>query len=453
MRKALLGFLLLFPAWATEPSALAIRDARVVTGDGAVLEKATVVVRGGLIEAVGADITPAAGVWIVDGKGLTVYPGLIDALSSWGLPSAAPPGAGVQRGSATPQAQPQTPPARGPEDRPSNTSWVKAADLLQTSDRRIESARAAGFTTAIAFPPNGIFAGQVSAINLAGERAGDMVVSPSVGQYLTLRGAGFSSFPGSLMGVIAYIRQTYLDAAAYRIEKAAYESHRAGRRRPAYDRAIEGLLDSPRVLLPADRAVEIARVLDLASELKLRPVIYGGHEAYRALDVLQARGAAVLVNLKWPERDREADPDTVDALRTLELRERAPSAPAALAKAGIPFAFYSGTVERPRDLLRAAKKAIDAGLSPADALGAFTLGAARIYGLDDRLGSIAPGKIANLIVTDGDLFGERTRVKYVFIDGVKFEPPRDTGDDAGGGENSRPAPPAGGQTEEVEGLQ
>ena len=206
------------------------------------------------------------------------------------------------------------------------------------------------------------------------------------------------------------------------------------------------------MLLPADRAVEIARVLDLASELKLRPVIYGGHEAYRALDVLRARGAAVLVNLKWPERDREADPDTVDPLRTLELRERAPSVPAALAKAGIPFAFYSGTVERPRDLLRAAKKAIDAGLSPTRrARRLHARRPARIYGLDDRLGSIAPGKIANLIVTDGDLFEERTRVKYVFIDGVKFEPPRDTGEDAGGGENSRPAPSAGEQ-DEVEGL-
>ncbi len=112
-----------------------------------------------------------------------------------------------------------------------------------------------------------------------------------------------------------------------------------------------------------------------------------------------------------------------DSLRVLEMRERAPSVPGVLAKAGVPFAFYSDGTENPRDVLRRRRRrAIAAGLSQDDAVRALTLSPAEIYGVADRLGSIEKGKIANLVVTSGDLFQEKTEVKYVFVDGVKFEP-------------------------------
>jgi imidazolonepropionase-like amidohydrolase len=142
----------------------------------------------------------------------------------------------------------------------------------------------------------------------------------------------------------------------------------------------------------------------------------------------------VLVSLKWPEKSRDADPDEPDSLRTLELRERAPSTPAALVKARVPFAFYTeGTAAR--DIPRAMKRALDAGLSEADAVGAFTLNAAEIYGIADRLGSIDRGKIANLVVTDGPLFGEKSKIRYVFVDGVKYEPPPPEATPSGPGAN------------------
>ena len=93
-----------------------------------------------------------------------------------------------------------------------------------------------------------------------------------------------------------------------------------------------------------------------------------------------------------------------------------------LARSGVKFALYSGGIDRRADLFRAVKRAIDAGLSPEDALRAMTLTPAEIYGVADRLGSIEKGKIANLVVTKGDLFEDKTEVKYVFVDGVKFEP-------------------------------
>jgi imidazolonepropionase-like amidohydrolase len=137
----------------------------------------------------------------------------------------------------------------------------------------------------------------------------------------------------------------------------------------------------------------------------------------------------VLVSLKWPAREKDADPAVEDPLRVLELREKAPSTPKALAGADIPFAFYSGGVEKPAGAVQAVRKALDAGLAQSDAVRAMTLDAAKIYGLDDRLGSIQAGKIANLVVTDGELFGEKTKIKHVFIDGVKFTMPDAPGKD------------------------
>jgi len=224
------------------------------------------------------------------------------------------------------------------------------------------------------------------------------------------------------MGVLAYIRQIYLDADHYRLAKEMYNRNPRGMKRPAYDRALEGVLDSPRALLPVARAIDIDRLARFAPELKMKAVFYGGHEAYRAVDRLKASGIPLLVSLKWPERARDANPDEYETLHTLELREKAPSTPAALAKAGVRFAFYSDGMASPRDVIKAVKKAFDAGLTQADAVRACTLSAAEIYGVAARLGSVEKGKIANLVVTDGDLFQDKTSVKYIFIDGMKYEP-------------------------------
>lgn len=415
---------------AAPPTAVAIRDARIVTVSGPTIDKGVVIIRGGLIEQAGANLNIPPDVWVIDGQGLTVYPGLIDALSTIGLPDAAPAPATprtamprpVTPSPATPAA-PAPAPSRGPEDRPATTSWQNAADLIQITDRRIESFRNGGFTSAASFPMRGIFAGQGALMNLAGEKAGQMVIASPLGQYITMSTSGtFGSFPGSLMGTIAYVRQVYIDAAQYKTAKAQYAKNPRGLNRPEYDRALEGVLDSPKILLPAARAVEISRMLRFGGELKQPFVLYGLHEGFRSADLLKQSGVAVLVSLKWPEKSRDGDPDEVEALRTLEMRAGAPGTPAALARAGVTFAFYTDGIATPREVMRAVKKALDAGLTAEDAVRAMTLNAARIHGVDDRLGSIEKGKIANLVVTKGDLFQDKTEVKYVFVDGQKFEP-------------------------------
>ena len=377
---------------------IAIRNATVHPASGPAVEKATVVVRNGLIEAVGPTVAAPADAWVIEAPGLHVYPGLIDALSTWGMP------------------------ARSGEAGQSTSSWVHAQDLVNPADRSIVSARNAGFTTAVVFPASGIFGGQGAVINLAGEKPGQMMVAGSVASHLAIVLGGPNNFPASLMGVIAHIRQTYLDADAYRAATAWYQLNPRGARRPEFDRTLAGLLESPRVLLPAVWAKEIDRMLSLSAELKRPAVLYGGHDAARMTDKLAKAKTPVLISLKWPEREREADPELDEAMRLLELRDQAPAAPAALLKAGVKFAFYSGGVERPADLRAAVKKAIDAGLEREAAVRALTLSAAEIFGVSDRMGSIEPGKIGNLTVTDGDLFQSGSKVKFVLIDGVKYEP-------------------------------
>jgi len=447
--KSLRGFLFLLvaPLFASPPGPIAIHNARVVPVSGAVIDKGTVVLRNGLIEAVGANVTIPADAWVIEGDGLTVYPGLIDALSTFGIPEAAPATPSAARGqgqaNAAPAApaQPAAPPARGPEDRPFTTSWVRAADLVKPTDKRLESARGEGFTTAVTFPNHGIFAGQGAVIDLAGNAAGDMVVVDNAGQYVTFTTTpGFGGgFPNSLMGVIAYIRQVYLDADHYKQAKEFYAAHSRGTPRPEYDRALEGVLESSRVLLPATRRIDVDRLIRFSNELHLQAVLYGLTEGYKSADLLKSANATALVNLKWPEKSKDADPEEPETIRVLQLRDRAPSTPAILARNGVKFALYSGGIDKRADLFRAVKRAIDAGLSPEDALRAMTLTPAEIYGVADRLGSIEKGKIANLVVTKGDLFQEKTEVKYLFVDGVKFEPVEEPPPGRGGATEAAPS--------------
>jgi len=432
---------------AEGPSTIAITNAKIVTVSGQVYAKGTVVLKDGLIEAVGDNVTAPADAWVVAGEGMTVYPGLIDGLSTVGIPGAAPAGAGGGRGGrgAGTQAQtaapavPAAPAERswGPGDRPQTTSWLLAADELQAGDRRVETVRASGITTAVTYPTRGIFGGQGSVIDLvSGEKPAEMVLVPAVGQYISMSGGrgfgGGGGFPSSLMGIIAYVRQLYLDANHYKLVKDAYASNPRGMQRPEYDRALEGLMASQRFLLPANQTIEIDRMLRFGAELKtISPtpqsmILYGARDAYRpdAVELLKKANVPVLLSLRWPAppaRNADAD-DSNETLRTLIERDKAPSAPAALVKGGVKFALYSDGTDAPRDFQRAVKKAIDAGLSREDALRALTIWPAEIYGIADRVGSIEKGKIANLVVTKGEIFDDRTQIVMVFVDGKKYVP-------------------------------
>jgi hypothetical protein len=404
-----------------EPQYFAIRGARVVPVSSPPIDDATVVVARGVIVAVAKDATIPADAWVIEGKGLIVYPGLLDAFTDVGLPPPPP----ALAGEAAPRRIGELP--RGPEDRPNSTPWRNVADEVSLSDKRIETWRSAGFTTVISAPKTGFFPGQAAVLDLAGERPSDLVVKSPVAIPVAIRTMGGfgSGFPDSLMGVLGYEHQVWLDTEWLTKAHAAHEKNPKGIARPRYDRAsvalAEALGDHALVLLSGNSSMDIRRALDLTDRWKVNAAIYGGQSGYELAPEIAAKKVAVLVDLKWPEKEKDSDPDEVPSLRTLRFRDRAPSTPAAFAKAGVKFAFYSGAITNPKDILKAVKKSIDAGLAPDAALRALTLSPAEIYGVFDRLGSIEKGKIANLVVTDGDLFNEKTKIRYVFVDGRRFE--------------------------------
>lgn len=415
------------------PRYFAITGARIVTGTGETIDSGTIIVRDGIIEEVGADLAVPVGAWEIDATGLVAYPGLIDAMSTLGMPAelrAAPTNGGRRRGGGgRPGGQGDADAAErswGPEDRPATFTWINAADRLDPDDSRLEDWRQTGFTTAISMPMLGLFPGQAAVINLAGERANDMVIATPVALPVTFtKGRQFPGYPNSSMGVIAYVKQLFLDAQHYDAAWRVYAASPTGHERPEYDRALEPMRavvrDDWPILLPGDLAKEVRRAMRIAREVGVQPIVYGAREAYAPglAEELASTGVPVLVNLDWPTKDTEADPEADESLATLRHRNRAPTSPAALAEAGATFAFYSGS-DKPSDTLAGARKAIQAGLDPDDALRAFTLGAAEIFGVDDRIGSIQPGKIANIILTDGDLFAADTRVHTTIIDGHRF---------------------------------
>lgn len=415
----------------------AITNARIVTVSGPPISSGTVVIRDGLIAAVGANVTAPADARIIDGAGLTIYPGLIDSATSLGIPQPSPlpspstsPGAGFgqlrQPASTTVALNSTQAPGLQPE--------VLAEDFLRPGGEQIEAARNAGITTALTAPRQGIWMGQSALINLAGDTAQQMIVRSPVALHVGFTPLRAGGFPTSLMGVFAALRQMLLDAQRYREAQQAYERSPRGTRRPDQDRSLAALLPvldgAMPVVMYADREREIARALDLAEEFNLKVIIAGGLESSRVADRLRDRKVPVLLSLNFPRRTTaalpEADPEPI---RVLRERVEAPKVAAKLVAARAKFAFQSGAMTNIADFSANLLRAIENGLAREDALRAVTIWPAEILGVSDRLGTIETGKIANLVVTRGDLFDRNRTIAHVFIDGRPVD--------------LRPAPPSG----------
>jgi imidazolonepropionase-like amidohydrolase len=401
----------------------AIRGAKLFPVTSAVIESGTIVVRDGLIEAVGAEAAVPGDARVIDGTGLSVYPGLIDTGSDLGLAAAADaaPTPRVPGGRPTPAATT----AGGNDDGGNMRPFFRAADHLTDGGNRAAAMRNGGITSTLVTPTAGIFAGQSALVNLNDDRA-TMVVRSPVAMHLRFSGGGFRSYPGSLMGRFAYVRQSLLDARRYAEAWRVYQRHLRALRRPETSQALEALqpvLDrSMPLVVPASTAPEVLRVLRLAEEQDLQVIISGASEAAKVAGALKAQDTPVLLSVKFPEKPAEEDPDDDgESLRELRRRVQAPATAAELHRAGVQLVLWADGLA-PRDLLRNTGRAVRAGLPEEVALRALTLEPARLFGAGEQLGSLEKGKIANLVVTDGGLFAERTRIRHVFVDGKRYDP-------------------------------
>lgn len=440
------------------PSVYAITNARIVTVGGAEIPSGTVVVRDGLIAAVGPSSRTAApaDARVIDGNGMTVYPGFIDAHTSLGIPAPRPQsgqgggqaamlaafgGGGAQQQGASTAPNSRYPAGLQPE--------VNALDLMKIESDPFDAARSAGFAAAVVAPRTGIFAGTSALVALAPEAPQDILFRGPVALHVgftPIRG----QYPGSLLGVFAALRQMLVDAQRYGQLQAEYARNPRGMRRPETDLSLAALLPALRrempVIMQANTQREIERALDLAKEFNLRAVISGGAEAHAVAQRLRTEQVPVIATLAFPRapQNRAADADP-EPLRVLRERADAPKNAGRLAGAGVTFAFTSDGANM-NDVLPALRRTVNEGLPRARAIRALTLDAAQILGVADRMGTIEPGKIANLTIVRGDVFDSTGKVVHVMTDGRLFDV-RETpaaggrGSRAGGSRNAADSPP------------
>lgn len=397
------------------PYTYAITGARIVPVSGATIDNGTVVLSGGVISGVGATVAVPAGAIAIAGKGLTVYPGLIDMGSTAGLEAPVIPRA----------ENPQT--TEDVERVKRDTllrAHLRAADHINPGAAALAKAAEAGITAVLATPGSDGIRGQSALVltslgadvpqigALADDRRGAVVVRTPVALHVGIadRPDGGSAYPNSLMGIIAFNRQAFLDAQWY--QQARHRPHSAALE--AMQPALAGRLP---VAFRASTSRDVLRALDMAKMFKLDPIITAARQVDDVTADLKAANARVIYSLNFPARRPSLAPDADEPLSVLRDRANAPKGPAALDRAGVLFAFESSGLSEPRDFLRNAQKTVASGLSKEAALKALTLNAATLAGAGDRLGSLEPGKIANVVVTEGDLFDDKVVIRHVFVNG------------------------------------
>jgi imidazolonepropionase-like amidohydrolase len=398
------------PTWAAE-GLLAITGGRVVTVSGPVIENGTVIVENGKITAVGAALPVPEGAKVVDAAGKTVYPGLIDALTTLGLTEigSVPGSVDVsEAGDVNPHAR----------------AWV----AVHPHSELIPVARANGITAVLAAPQGGLVSGQSALIRLSGTTPEGLAVKQPAALHVVYP-TGRAPFDLSRMFDEPELKtfeerqkekrrnqEKELDRLRHLLEQAkahvaGLEAARAGAPAPVADLRLEALAPAARGELPvvirADAEDEIRSAVAFAGERGLKLIVAGGLEAWRVAGLLKEKDVAVLLNVdRLPRRESDA----YDAAYTN---------PSLLLAAGVRFAIVTDDASQVRNLPYEAAMARAFGLPPEAALRAITLSPAEIFGVAERMGSIDPGKDANLFVASGDIMDHRTEVMHVFIDGVE----------------------------------
>ncbi|RMH17322.1 MAG: hypothetical protein D6696_16030 [Acidobacteria bacterium] len=399
------------PLAAAPPQVHALTGARIVVAPGRVVESGTVVIRDGIVSAAGDAVEPPADARLHDLAGLTIYPGLIDAYVTvpWpededGEGDDLPVAGGDARGLVVPQ---------------------RDASRHAVDPERFRRLRAAGFTTAMIAPQQGLLRGTSALVNLGDGGASRNVLARGVAQNLTLRASDGGGYPASLMGAEALLRQTLYDARWYARARAAYE-RRPAQERPPFSPVLEALdgvaSGRMRVVIETQDVLDTLRWVHLIDEFGLDAVLVGNGEEYKRLAAVAASGLPHVLPLAFPEPPgvSSSSDDLSVGLEELRHWQRAPANPGLVASR-LPVAFTSHGLSDPKQIHSNLARAIARGLDPDAALAGLTTVPAELLGLAGRAGTVTPGAMANLLVVDGELFVDSPKLRQVWIDGRRYE--------------------------------
>ena len=412
----------------------AITQVTIHQGPGRKVEKGTILIKNGLIAAVGKNIPIPSDAILLKGDSLYVYPGFIDGLSR----------IAVTKPKEEPSKERQKDPGNPPAEAAGITPSQDVRALISPVDKSIEEWRALGFTTTQVVPYGGMLPGSSAIAFLGGTNATDMTLVGKSALYSELQPAD-RMYPNTILGILAKWKELYRQASLAKSYAGVYASNRTGLESPGSDRILESfypVIDKQiPVLFKAEKNLDVQRVLSLKNELGFNLVLAEVKEGWDLIPKLKTSGAKVFLSLELPEEKSEKDkkdkekkkddqaivPDSVER-KTLEKRRDDFRAlyvgqASAFQKASVPFGFSTLSV-KPKDVQGNIRKMIKAGLTEDGAIAALTISAAQALGISDRLGSIDAGKIANLVISHKSYFDEKGKVTYVFIDGVlyKIEP-------------------------------
>jgi len=391
------------------PGQYAFTNATIVVNSQQTIPNGTLLIKDRVIESVGAGTAVPKGYVVVDLKGKYIYPGLIDAYTTYGQPEA--PRQAFTFGGRTITPLSTKPGAYGWNEAIRPEMNVKS--IFHANGTNAEAFKKNGFGAVQSLIHDGIVRGTSVVATLGDERDNLVILNDeAAANYSFSKGTAATNYPSSLMGAIALIRQTYLDAQWYGSQKEEYNISLAEFNRQQ---------NLPQIFEAADPLM-VLRADKIAKEFGKKYIYKTDGDEYRRLDAMKATGSSFIIPLTFPNAFDVEDPLQARKVSYEQLKdwELAPNNPAMMEKAGIRFAITSYGLDNPRDFWANLRTAIDHGLSEVQALKSLTEIPAEMLGVSDKVGTLAKGKMANFLITSDDLFKKENIIYENWVEGRQF---------------------------------
>ncbi|VXD10503.1 amidohydrolase family protein [Marinoscillum sp. 108] len=374
------------------------------------LENATLIIKDGKVTAVGTGISIPKGAITVNLEGKYIYPALVDPYSNYGLPEVF-----TSRSRGKPQYESSNKGPYGWND--AIRSTYNASEEFALNEKEAEGLRKAGFGAVNTFSPDGIMRGTSLFTNLSDAPVQDAVLSDKVAAHYSFsKGTSKQEYPGSIMGVVALLRQTYYDAAWYRTQGSAEQVNLSLK-------AFNDVQRLPQVFEANGGKLRVLLADQVGDEFGVQYIIKGTGDEYQRISEIKKTGASLIIPVTYPEAYDVEDPmAALDvSLEDMKHWELAPINASMLAKAGVEFSFTPSGLKNTDDYWKNIRKAVTYGLSETQALKALTYTPARYFNMQQRVGGLKQGMMANFFVASESIFEEKAKIHQTWVQGRKYE--------------------------------
>ena len=395
----------------------ALKNLTIITEPGKNITNGVVLIKDGLIQSVGENLQIPSDALIIDYNGLTAYAGFIDLATNYGMPKQINP---------TEKDKQEKP--KGALYWNSNIkSTSNAINNFNFDKDQAEKFRANGITTVLTNNNSGIFKGSSSLVLLNEGIVNDVVIKNEVTQGLSFEtDRSGDGYPNSLQGAIALIRQTFYDADWYKNAHAIYAKN-PNQMRPEINESLRKISDEKDFkkifLFEVGDELNLFRAQKISAEFNLNTIYRGSGFEYRRLEELKKINPTIILPINFPDAPNVESLQEAYNIEYSDLQhwDNAPENPARLKKSGINFSLTTSTMKDVGKFLQNLRLAVKRGLNEDDAISALTIIPAKIIGMEKQLGTIENGKFANLILTDGNIFNDKTKIIDVWVAGKKYE--------------------------------